>query len=173
MPRTPSEAIALLVGADQTVATCESLTGGMICAALTSVPGSSEAVRGGLITYATDLKTTLARVDPEVIRVHTVVSAEVAEAMARGAKAVCGADWAVAVTGVAGPGPSHAVPAGTVWLCVSGPERTSTVLLDEPGGRADVRGEVVDAAMNLLCESLEASAKSSNAYLLGKPHGER
>jgi len=157
MSHTPTEAIDLLVAAGQTVATCESLTGGMICAALTSVPGSSEAVRGGLITYATDLKTALAGVDPELIRVHTVVSGEVAEAMARGTRQVCSADWAVAVTGVAGPGPSHHVPAGTVWLSVVGPKLGSTVLLCEEGDRADVRAEVVHAAINLLCELLAAS----------------
>jgi len=155
MPRaTPTEAIAALLARQATVATCESITGGLICGALTSVAGSSEVVRGGLVTYATDLKTVLADVDAGLIASHGVVSAEVAQAMAAGVRQVCGADWGVAVTGVAGPGPSDGVPAGTVWLAVIGPERQSVVLLEEPGDRGQIRARVVEEALGLLCQLL-------------------
>jgi len=138
------------------VATCESITGGLICGALTEVPGASEVVRGGLITYATELKTLLAGVDASLISTHGVVSGEVARAMADGVRRVCGADWGVAVTGVAGPGPSEGVPAGTVWLSVVGPAGHSTVELHQMGDRGEVRKQVVDKAVELLCDLLHA-----------------
>ena len=87
-----------------TVATCESLTGGMICAALVDVPGASRVVRGGLITYQTDTKSLLAGVDAGLIETHGVVSAEVARAMAAGARDALHADIAVSATGMASPG---------------------------------------------------------------------
>ena len=154
MTPSPANAIRLLTAAGATAATCESLTGGLICAALTSVPGSSEAVRGGLVTYATDLKASLAGVDPQLILDHTVVSAQVAEAMAEGTRQVCGADWGIAVTGVAGPGPNDGIPAGTVWLSVVGPDSRSTILLSKTGNRSDVREQVVAEAITLLCQML-------------------
>ena len=151
---TPAEAVHLLEGSGETVATCESITGGLICGALTSVPGSSEVVRGGLITYATDLKTLLAGVGADLISTHGVVSAEVARAMAEGVRQVCRADWGVAVTGVAGPGPSEGVPAGTVWLSVVGPDAWVTRETHEDGDRAQVRAAVVDEAVAALCDLL-------------------
>ena len=155
---TPAEVISRLLARGQTVATCESLSGGLICAALTSVPGSSQVVRGGLITYASDLKTRLAGVSPSIIRDCGVVSAEVARAMAVGARGVCDATWAVAVTGVAGPGPSEGVPAGTVWLGVAGPDVVHTTLLHLTGERAAVRTHVVEAALGELVRLLDAPA---------------
>ena len=86
-----------------TLATCESLTGGGIGAALTSVPGASAVYRGSLVTYARELKSTLAGVDEELIATEGVVNELTALQMARGAQARCDADWAVATTGVAGP----------------------------------------------------------------------
>ena len=158
---TPAETVHLLERLGQTVATCESITGGLICGALTSVPGSSEVVRGGLITYATDLKTQLAGVDAGLIATYGVVSSEVARAMAEGVRGVCGSDWGVAVTGVAGPGPSDSVPAGTVWLSVVGPSSSSTVLLRESGGRAHIREKTVDAAVAALYHLLTADENGS------------
>jgi len=146
------EAIRILRVRGETVATCESLTGGLICGALTDVPGSSEVVRGGLVTYATDLKTALAGVDAGLIRTYGVVSEPVARAMADGVRRVCGADWGIGVTGVAGPGPSDGVAAGTVWLAVSGPRGESAWMLECGGGRAEVRAEVVAAALGRLVD---------------------
>ena len=147
------EVIAKLVARAETVATCESLTGGLIGGALTAVPGSSAVVRGGLITYATALKIALAGVDPELIARHGVVSAPVARAMAEGARRVCQANWGIGVTGVAGPGPADGVASGTVWVSVSG-AKTATVRLQAPGDRAAVRSRVVQAGLDLLGELL-------------------
>lgn len=102
---TAREVITSLIDAGQTVATCESLTAGLLAATLADVPGASAALRGGLVTYATDLKHTLARVPQEVLVAHGPVARETAIAMARGVRDVCGADWGVSLTGVAGPDP--------------------------------------------------------------------
>jgi len=158
---TPADVVHLLEQAGQTVATCESITGGLICGALTSVPGSSEVVRGGLITYATELKTQLAGVDASLIARRGVVSAPVAEAMAEGVRRVCGADWGIAVTGVAGPGSSGEVPAGTVWLAVIGPSSRSVTLLAESGDRTHVREQTVDDAVDVLWDLLMDDGNTS------------
>lgn len=151
--------IERLAGLGQTVATCESITGGLIGAALTDVPGSSLVVRGGLIVYATDLKTVLAGVDPGVIADEGVVSRAVAEAMADGARRICRADWGIAVTGVAGPGPSDGQPAGTVWLALVGPSGRRTRRLDLGGDRSAVRRATVVAAIDGLDDLLEADTR--------------
>jgi nicotinamide-nucleotide amidase len=152
---TAAEAIAALARSGQTVATCESITGGLICGELTQVPGASDVVRGGLVTYATDLKTSLAGVEPAVIADHGVVSAAVARAMAAGARAVCRADWGIAVTGVAGPGPSGDTAPGTVWLGVVGPGVDHAVRLSLDGDRQQVRQGVVDQSITWLCALLD------------------
>ena len=99
--------VGTLVERGLTVATAESLTGGLVCAALTSVAGSSRTVRGGVVSYATDLKADLLGVDPD--RLHEVgpVDARVAEEMALGAARLLGADIGLSTTGVAGPGPGR------------------------------------------------------------------
>ena len=124
---TAREVITSLIDAGQTVATCESLTAGLLAATLADVPGASAALRGGLVTYATDLKHTLARVPQEVLVVHGPVARETAIAMARGVRDVCGADWGVSLTGVAGPDPQDGHPVGEVWVGVAGPEGTGVV----------------------------------------------
>lgn len=114
----------LLRSKGQTVSTVESCTGGGIGAALTSVPGSSDYVQGGLITYSNALKIQLSGVDPGSIDRHGAVSQEVAEQMAMGGRDRLGTDWCVAVSGIAGPdGGSEEKPVGTVWIAVAGPER--------------------------------------------------
>lgn len=119
---TVTELIRELKVAGQTLACCESLSSGLAAAAITSVPGASAVFRGGLVTYATDLKATLAGVDPEVLRKVGPVAAETAEQMAAGARKVCGADWAFSLTGVAGPDPQNGHPVGEVFLGIAGPE---------------------------------------------------
>ena len=119
--------------AGQTIATAESLTGGRLAALLTAVPGSSETYVGGVVSYATSLKTDLLGVSPELIAKHGVVSAECARAMATGARQVTGATYAVSTTGVAGPGPQDGVPAGTVYVAVAGPESVTALALELVG----------------------------------------
>ena len=137
-----------------TLATAESCTGGLLSAWLTNVPGSSSVYRGGVVAYADEVKHSCLGVDTEIIRRHGAVSAAVAEEMARGAARVCGSDFAVAVTGIAGPsGGSADKPVGTVWIGVVGPSsRTTTEMHSFAGGRDLVRRRAVVSSC-LLAES--------------------
>jgi nicotinamide-nucleotide amidase len=137
-----------------TVATCESLTGGMICAALVDVPGASRVVRGGLITYQTDTKTLLAGVDAGLIEAYGVVSAEVARAMAAGARDALHADIAVSATGMASPGEIGDPPAGTVFVGLASAAGVQAVELHLTGDRQAVRQQTVDAAIKLIGQEI-------------------
>lgn len=138
------------------IATAESCTAGMLAARLTDRAGSSAYVAGGVVSYANEAKTALLGVDSALIDEHGAVSGEVAEAMAAGALARFGADTAVAITGVAGPGGGSAEkPVGTVWFCVAltdGPGVTRCVRI--PGDRSDVRERSTTVAMHLLRRAL-------------------
>lgn len=138
----------------QTMATAESLTGGLVAATVVDVPGSSKVLRGGLIVYATELKHSLAGVDADLLAAEGPVSAAVAVALARGARERCGADWGVATTGVAGPEPQDGVPVGTVFIAVSGPEAEEVRGLELAGDRPEIRAAAVKAALSLLLDSL-------------------
>ena len=137
-----------------TVATCESLTGGMICAALVDVPGASRVVRGGLITYQTDTKSLLAGVDTGLIETHGVVSAEVARAMAAGTRDALHADIAVSATGMASPGEIGDPPAGTVFVGLASAAGVQAVELHLTGDRQAVRQQTVDAAIKLIGQEI-------------------
>ncbi len=103
-----------------TIATAESCTAGLVAHLLTEVPGSSDYFRGGLVTYANDVKTALAGVPDETLAAHGAVSAQVAVAMAEGARSRLGVDLAVAVTGVAGPaGGTPSKPVGLTYVAVA------------------------------------------------------
>ncbi|HRA27838.1 nicotinamide-nucleotide amidohydrolase family protein, partial [Ornithinibacter sp.] len=99
-----------------TVATAESLTGGLVCAALTSVPGASSVVRGGVVAYASEVKATVVGVDAGVLAREGAVSAAVAGELAARVRAVMGCDVGVSTTGVAGPDPADGRPPGTVFI---------------------------------------------------------
>ena len=147
--------VAALIERGLTVATAESLTGGLLCAELTTVPGSSAVVRGGLVTYATDLKTSLAGVPAELVARHGVVSREVAEAMALGVREACGAVWGIGTTGAAGPDPLDGRPPGTVCIAVAGPDGAVSAEERFDGDRAEVRRRTVVAALDLLAGRLD------------------
>jgi nicotinamide-nucleotide amidase len=134
------------------IATAESCTGGLIAAALTHVPGSSEVVDRGFVTYSNEAKTEMLGVDPALIAAHGAVSQRVAAAMADGAVARSLADVAVAVTGVAGPGGGSAEkPVGTVWFgCARRGEPTVTERQVFAGDREAVRAATVVRAFDLL-----------------------
>lgn len=108
----------------ETLAFCESLTAGLASATVATVPGASNVLRGGLVTYATELKGSLAGVPAALLDRHGPVSSVTARHMARGARSVCGATWGVALTGVAGPDPQDGHPVGEVHIAVAGPSRT-------------------------------------------------
>lgn len=147
----PAEILALLVRRSATLAVAESLTGGMIGAALTSVPGSSAAFRGGVLAYATDLKHRLLGVDAGLLAREGAVHPEVAAEMAVGVRTLTGATYGLAVTGVAGPEPQDGRPVGTVHIAVAGPDgRLWHRDLRLTGGREEIRGETVSRALELL-----------------------
>ena len=141
--------VEALLAKKWTVATCESLTGGMIAATMAEVPGASAAVRGGLVTYQTDTKTVLAGVPAETIERCDVVSAEVAMGMAQGVRNVLGVDIAVSATGLAGPGGgTEERPVGTVFLGLSTKDGTRAIPLHLSGSRERIRTLAMKNALN-------------------------
>ena len=151
---TATEVVAALRSAHLTVGTAESLTGGLVCGALTDVPGASATVRGAVVAYATDLKAAVLGVDADLLARGGAVQPEVAEQMARGVRAVLGVDVGVATTGVAGPDPQDGRPVGTVFVAAASGTRTLVRRLDLPGDRAAVRAGSVAGALGLLAELL-------------------
>jgi nicotinamide-nucleotide amidase len=145
----------------QTVATAESCTGGLLAARLTEKAGASDYVRGGIIVYSNDAKVAQAGVPAELIERCGAVSAEVASALAEGAREKLGADVGVGVTGIAGPsGGTEEKPVGLVWLSVAsaGGERSEVMQLTRsvnlPGSRVDVRDRTTTVAMHLIRQAL-------------------
>jgi competence/damage-inducible protein CinA-like protein len=140
------------------LATAESCTGGMVAARLTDVPGSSASFVGGVVSYADEVKRSELDVPEALLAQHGAVSAEVAAAMAEGARRRLGADVAVAVTGVAGPdGGTPEKPVGRVYLHAAGPDGSLTRMLDLPGERAQVRVRATVTALHLLRALLAGS----------------
>ena len=140
----------------QRLATAESCTGGLIAAACTDLAGSSDWFERGFVTYSNEAKTELLGVDAALIATHGAVSEPVALAMAAGALAHSRADWAVAVTGIAGPGGGSAdKPVGLVWLAwcrrAEAPQAARHVF---PGDRAAVRGATVLRALQGLLDRI-------------------
>lgn len=153
---TAKDLIRIMSGRSTTLATCESITGGGIGAALTAVPGASAVFRGALVTYATDLKSSLAGVDPELIDTEGVINELTAIQMALGVQSRCDADWAVATTGVAGPTSVEGVEVGTVWFAVVGPapgmspRPQYTELKHFPGDREAIREAAIEHALAMV-----------------------
>jgi nicotinamide-nucleotide amidase len=134
-----------------TVGTAESCTGGLVAGRLTDVPGSSDVVRGGIVAYANEVKEGELGVPAALLAEHGAVSAEVASAMAHGARTALGADVAVAVTGIAGPGGgSPEKPVGLVFLHAVGPVGELARRLDFPGDRETIRLRATVAALHLV-----------------------
>jgi nicotinamide-nucleotide amidase len=141
-----------------TVAAAESLTAGLLCATLATVPGASATLRGGAVVYATDLKTTLAGVPADLLAAHGPVSPETAAALAEGIRTVCSASFGIGLTGVAGPNPVDGHGPGTVFLGVSDGQRTDVARLDLPGDRPAVRAGAVTGAFTALLDRLRGAA---------------
>ena len=145
-----TEIIRLLTLSGETVAVAESLTGGLVAAALTDVPGASNAFRGGVIAYATELKAQVLGVDVAMLKRHGPVYPPVAVAMAEGVRQRLGATFGVATTGVAGPGPQDGHPAGTVHIAVSLAGDTVVRTMALAGDRDEVRRLAVERVLGLL-----------------------
>lgn len=150
-----AQIVAVLRQHGQTVATAESLTGGLVCATLVDVPGASDVLRGGVVAYAPDVKSSVLGVDPDLIDRVGTVDAAVAASMAERARAVLDATWGVATTGVAGPDPAEGKDVGTVYVAVAGPASTETRLLTLSGDRERIRRETVLACLSLLLVKVE------------------
>jgi nicotinamide-nucleotide amidase len=138
-----------------TIAVAESLTGGQLAAALTSVPGASAVFRGSVTAYATDLKASILGVDTTLLAEHGAVHAEVARQMAEGVRRLCGADVGLATTGVAGPEPQDGQPVGTVYTAVATPDGTSSRQWWFTGSRARIQCCSTAAALNMAVGRLE------------------
>ncbi|MGV1035876.1 MAG: CinA family protein [Candidatus Nanopelagicales bacterium] len=146
-----AELIEELTTRGMTIAVAESLTGGLLSAELTAVPGASACVRGGVVAYATDLKAHLLGVPAELLDDRGPVDPDVAEAMARGVAAVCGTDMGIATTGVAGPDSQGAAPVGLVYIATylsdDGVEQVEECRFS--GSRDQIRTAVVERAVAL------------------------
>jgi nicotinamide-nucleotide amidase len=159
---TATDVVRLLTVKGGTLAVAESLTGGLVAAEITSVPGASKVFRGSVTAYATDLKHELLGVDATLLAAQGAVDPQVAAQMAAGVRAALGADWGIATTGVAGPEPQDGRPVGTVYIAVDGPfgpdsgsARGGKVEgLRLNGHREEIRRESVRSVLALLLEEL-------------------
>ena len=161
------DVITLLKQTQSTLAVAESLTGGSIMAALTSISGSSSVFRGGIVSYDTGLKINILKVDKDIISQHGVVHEEVARQMATGIRDITALDtpttWGVSTTGVAGPEPQDGKPAGTVFIGISGGGRDRALgPFRFEGGRDDIRRETTVEALEQLKKLLNDRATDSS-----------
>jgi nicotinamide-nucleotide amidase len=151
--------LAALRDRGETVATAESLTAGLVSSVLTSVSGASAVLRGGLVVYASDLKSGLAGVDPELLAKHGPVHPDVAAQLATGARQRCTATWGVGLTGVAGPQSQNGVEPGTVHIAIDCPDRNAPIVRSVwiHGDRHHVRASATHLAINMLVEVIAAA----------------
>ncbi len=148
-------AAAELKAAGLSLATAESLTGGLLGSLLTSVPGVSACYRGGVIAYATEAKAHVLGVPADLLAAHGPVSVECARAMAEGTRRLFGADFGLATTGVAGPDTQDGHPVGTLFLGLAGPAGVTHAGLFSPApGRNEIREWAAEEAFRLLLTAL-------------------
>ncbi|MET9445166.1 CinA family protein [Streptomyces sp. NPDC006610] len=162
MSSPAADVVRLLTVRGETVAVAESLTGGLVAAEITAVPGASKAFRGSVTAYATALKQEVLGVDATLLAQRGAVDPQVAAQMAAGVRKLLGADWGLATTGVAGPEPQDGQPVGTVYVALDGPFAAGA---DSAGGgkvealrlngeRAEIRRESVRSVLALLLTEL-------------------
>ncbi|MEV6670655.1 nicotinamide-nucleotide amidohydrolase family protein [Streptomyces sp. NPDC051162] len=155
VPATAAAVLAALEERGLTVAAAESLTGGLVSAWLTATPGASRSVRGSVTAYASEVKRDVLGVDGELLARRGAVDPDVARQMAVGVRALLGADWGAATTGVAGPEPQDGRPVGTVFVAAAGPGgRSAARELALTGDRSRIREESVRALLELLLSEL-------------------
>ncbi|MER7403492.1 CinA family protein [Streptomyces sp. NPDC000070] len=162
MSSTATDVVRLLTVKGRTLAVAESLTGGLVAAEITSVPGASKVFRGSVTAYATELKHELLGVDATLLAARGAVNPQVAAQMATGVRMALGTDWGIATTGVAGPEPQDGQAVGTVFVAVDGPLRTDSGSvgggkvegLRLNGDREEIRRESVRSVLALLLKEL-------------------
>ena len=147
--------VPVLVERGLTIGTAESLTGGLVCATLTSVPGASAVVRGGVVAYASEVKADVLGVDRDLLAREGAVCEPVAAQLATGIRAVLGCAVGLSTTGVAGPDPADGQPVGTVFVGASGPWGILVERLALTGDREEIRAASVLAVLTLLEQALE------------------
>ena len=147
--------VPVLVERGLTIGTAESLTGGLVCATLTSVPGASAVVRGGVVAYASEVKADVLGVDRDLLAREGAVCEPVAAQLATGILAVLGCAVGLSTTGVAGPDPADGQPVGTVFVGASGPWGILVERLALTGDREEIRAASVLAVLTLLEQALE------------------
>ena len=141
------EIIAALGARGETIATAESITGGELAVALTTSAGASHVFKGGVVAYSKESKVRELSVPISLIEEHSVYSEQVAIAMAAGARERFETDWAISTTGVAGPGPSHGVSSGQVWIAIAGAKSSEAFKMELAGSRTEVRAGAVSGAL--------------------------
>jgi nicotinamide-nucleotide amidase len=159
---TATDVVRLLTVKGRTLAVAESLTGGLVAAEITSVPGASKVFRGSVTAYATELKHELLGVDTTLLAARGAVDPQVAAQMAAGVRKALGTDWGIATTGVAGPEPQDGQAVGTVFVAVDGPLRADSgsagggkvEALRLNGDREEIRRESVRSVLALLLKEL-------------------
>lgn len=142
--------IALLKKRRETISVAESVTGGELAAKLTELPGSSEVFLGGVVAYSISSKIKELGIAKQLIKKFGVYSEEVAVEMAKSVRTIFQSDWAISSSGVAGPGPDGDIPAGTIWIAISGPNTSQTLRLSLHGTRPLVRSGAVTSALATL-----------------------
>jgi len=146
----------LLWESEKTVATAESCTGGRIAEAIIAVPGASKYFKGGIICYVNEVKERLLGVDHDLLEEKTAVCEEVACAMVKGACETLGTDYAIAATGIAGPGGgTKEIPVGTIWLACGSIDHIVTCKVEEDHGRDINLAIATNKAINLFLELLK------------------
>ncbi|MPZ63293.1 MAG: nicotinamide-nucleotide amidohydrolase family protein [Propionibacteriales bacterium] len=152
-----AELIAGLRNRSGTLAVAESLTGGLLAATLTRVPGASVVFRGAVVAYATDVKASLLEVRPETLDRAGAVSAECAREMAAGVRSRLGTAYGLSTTGVAGPDPQEGHPPGLVYVGLADGDGAYAERLDFTGDRQQIRTATCVAAIGLLRRTLESA----------------
>ena len=147
--------VPVLVERGLTVGTAESLTGGLVCAALTSVPGASAVVRGGVVAYASEVKADVLGVDRDLLARAGAVCEPVAAQLVTGIQGLLGCSVGLSTTGVAGPDPADGQPVGTVFVGAGGPWGILVERLVLTGDREEIRTASVLAVLTLLERALE------------------
>ncbi|MER7920983.1 MULTISPECIES: CinA family protein [Streptomyces] len=162
MSSPATELVRLLTVRGETLAVAESLTGGLVAAEITAVPGASKVFRGSVTAYATELKHRLLGVDAALLERCGAVDPQVAAQMAAGVRKALDADWGIATTGVAGPDPQDGQPVGTVFVAADGPLTApapsagggKVEALRLNGSRTEIRRESVRSVLALLLERI-------------------
>lgn len=148
----------ILLGSGITISVAESCTGGLIGDKITNIPGSSEYFLGGVVTYSNQAKVQLLGVSPQTLDEYEAVSRETVLEMAAGARKLFGSDFALAVTGLAGPtGGTPAKPVGTVWTGVASTDQTDAYHLLLAGDRIQIKEQAASLALKHLFEFIQSS----------------